>query len=113
MWVRLRFDLHVWNQLEAALALQPTTTNCNEAFHSGFRKSVVENASFWAVIDDLKKTEAKVKVRFDEDAGRAQAQNARQKRAENAALDLKAIIERRLEFPCRSHYLKRLGHGLE
>jgi hypothetical protein len=113
MWVRPRFDLHVWNQLDAALALQPTTTNCNEAFHSGFRKSVVENASFWGVIDDLKKTEAKVKVRFDEDTVKVQAQNARQKRAETAALDLKAIIERRLEFPCKSHYLKRLGHGLD
>jgi hypothetical protein len=103
----------VWNQLEAAIALETTTTNMNEGFHSGFRKAVVENASFWAVVDDLKRMETKTKVKFDEDAGRGQAPNARQKKSELAAQDLKAVIESRLTFPTKAHYLKRLGHRIE
>jgi hypothetical protein len=99
--------------LDAAQALEPTTTNVNEAFHSGFRKAVVDNASFWSVVADLKKLEAKVRVKFDEDAGKAQAMSARQKKSELAAQDLKSVIDNRLSFPTRSHYLKRLGHRID
>jgi hypothetical protein len=113
IWVRPRFDVHVWNMQEAALSLEPTTTNVNEAFHSGFRKTVVENASFWSVIEDLKKLEAKTRVKFDEDAGKGQAQTSRQKQAEQAALDLRAVIENRENFPSKSHYLKRLGRRVD
>jgi hypothetical protein len=114
IWVRPRFDVHVWNMLDAAQSLEPTTTNVNEAFHSGFRKTVVDNASFWAVVNDLKKLEAKIKVKFDEDAGKSQeAVTARQKRSELAALELKAVIDNRLNFPSKSHYLKRLGQRID
>jgi hypothetical protein len=109
IWVRPRFDLHIWNQLDAAQALEPTTTNSSEGFHSGFRKTVVENASFWSVVNDLKTMESKTRVQFDEDVGRPQGQSARQKRAEAAAQELQAVIENRLAFPTKSHYLKRLS----
>jgi hypothetical protein len=100
--------------VDAAQALEPTTTNVNEAFHSGFRKTVVDNASFWSVINDLKKLEAKTKVKFDEDAGKSQsAVTARQKKAELAAQELKAVIDNREYFPTKSHYLKRLGQRIE
>jgi hypothetical protein len=115
MWVRPRFDIHVWNQLEAVQASEATTTNATEAFHSGFRKSVADNSSFWGVIHDLWSLETKIRVRFDENQGRVgQGEHcSRKKRAEDVATDLRAVIDRRLEFPCKSHYLKRLGQRVE
>jgi hypothetical protein len=116
IWVRPRFDHHVWSQLEAVLSGEPTTTNASEAFHSGFRKAVAANSNFWGVVDDLRRLETKVRVRFDELHGRAgnQAENfARNKRADELAKDLKAVVASRLDFPTKSHYLKRLGQKIE
>jgi hypothetical protein len=39
--------------------------------------------------------------------------SARQKKSEMAAQDLKSVIDNRLSFPTRSHYLKRLGHRID
>jgi hypothetical protein len=38
---------------------------------------------------------------------------ARQKKAELAAQELKAVIDNRESFPTKSHYLKRLGQRIE
>jgi hypothetical protein len=116
IWVRPRFDHQVWSQMEAVEAGEPTTTNASEAFHSGFRKSVAANSSFWGVVDDLRRLETKVRVKFDELHGRAgdQEENfGRKKRADEAAKDLRAVVAGRLDFPSKSHYLKRLGQRLE
>jgi hypothetical protein len=116
VWVRPRFDHHVWSQLEAVLSGEATSTNATEAFHSGFRKTVVANASFWTVVDDLRRLETKIRVQFDESQGRAGEQQAnahRNKRADEVAKDLKAVISSRLEFPTKSHFLKRLGQKIE
>jgi hypothetical protein len=104
----------VWNQLEAVLSSEPTTTNASEAFHSGFRKSVTENSSFWSVVDDLRRTETKVRVKFDELQGRAgEDTSGRNKKADEAAKDLRAVVNSRLDFPLKSHYLKRLGQRID
>jgi hypothetical protein len=97
--------------MEAAEAGEPTTTNASEAFHSGFRKLVAANSSFWGVVDDLRRLETKIRVRFDELHGRAgdQDENGRKKRAVEAAKDLKSVVASRLDFPSKVHYLKRLG----
>jgi hypothetical protein len=116
IWVRPRFDHHVWSQLEAALAGEATTTNATEAFHSGFRKSVAANSSFWGVVDDLRRLETRVRVKFDELQGRAGEQDVnlgRNKRADEASKDLRAVISKRLDFPSKSHYLKRLGQRMD
>jgi hypothetical protein len=114
--VRPRFDHHVWSQLEAVLSGEATSTNATEAYHSGLRKSVVANASFWTVVDDLRRLETKVRVQFDELQGRAgdqKANSVRNKKADEVAKDLKAVVSSRLEFPSRSHYLKRLGQKID
>jgi hypothetical protein len=102
--------------MEAVMSGEATSTNATEAFHSGFRKSVVANASFWTVVDDLKRLETKIRVHFDELQGRAGEQHAstsRNKKADEAAKDLKAVVAARLDFPSKSHYLKRLGQKVE
>jgi hypothetical protein len=101
--------------MEAVQAGEPTTTNSSEAFHSGLRKAVEANANFWSVVDDLRRLETSVKVKFDEVHGRAgdQTESSRKKKADAVARDLKAVVESRLEFPCRSHYLKRLGQRID
>jgi hypothetical protein len=116
IWVRPRFDYQVWNQMEAVLSGEPTTTNSSEAFHSGFRKSVAANSSIWGVIDDLRHLETKIRVKFDEVHGRAgdQAENfARNRKADEQAKDLRAVVESRLDFVSKTHYLKRLGQKIE
>jgi hypothetical protein len=116
IWVRPRFNHHTWSQMEAVQSGEAMTTNASEAFHSGFRKSVVANVCFWTVVDDLRRLETKIRVQFDELQGRAadqKANTARCKRADEIAKDLKAVVSSRLEFPTRSHYLKRLGQKLE
>jgi hypothetical protein len=116
IWVRPRFDYHTWSQLEAVEAGEPATTNASEAFHSGFRKSVAANSSFWGVVDDLRRLETKIRVKFDEIHGRAgdQAENfARNKKADELAKDLRAVVDSRLEFVSKAHYLKRLGQRIE
>jgi hypothetical protein len=116
VWVRPRFDHHLWSQMEAVEAGEPTSTNSSEAFHSGFRKSVASNSTFYGVVDDLRRLETKVRVRFDERQGWAGDQEAnfsRKKKADKAAKDLQAVVARRLEFPSRVHYLKRLGQRLD
>jgi hypothetical protein len=95
---------------------EPTTTNASEAFHSGFRKSVAANASFWSVVDDLRRLETKVRVKFDDLHGRAgdQEENfARNRKAKDIAKDLKAVVDSRTEFTSKSHYLKRLGQRVD
>jgi hypothetical protein len=102
--------------MEAVESGEATTTNASEAFHSGFRKAVAANSSIWSVIDDLRRLETSVRIKFDELQGRAgdQAENfARKKRADEIAKDLKAVVSSRLEFPTRSHYLKRLGQRID
>jgi hypothetical protein len=102
--------------MEAVLSGEPTTTNSTEAFHSSFRKTVAANSSIWGVIDDLRHLETKVRVKFDEDHGRAgnQSENfAYKKKIDAAAKDLLAVTNSRLEFPSRSHYLKRLGQRID
>jgi hypothetical protein len=114
IWVRPRFDWHVWNQTEAVMSGEATTTNASEAFHSGFRKSVAANSDFWSVVDDLRRLETKVRVRFDEQHGRAGENHpGRAKVAEEAAKDLRAVISGRLEFPSKTHFLKRLGQRID
>jgi hypothetical protein len=114
VWVRPRFDHHIWSQLEAAVSGEATTTNATEAFHSGFRKSVAANSSFWGVIDDLRRLETKIRLKFDENQGRAGDDNGgRNRRAEEAAKDLQSVIASRLDFPSKSHYLKRLGQRMD
>jgi hypothetical protein len=103
--------------MEAVQSSEPTTTNTTESFHSSFRKSVAENSSFWGVVDDLRRLETKVRVRFDENQGRVglnlNLNRDWKKKADNMAKDLKAVIDRRLEFPSKAHFLKRLGQWLE
>jgi hypothetical protein len=116
VWVRPRFDHHIWSQMEAVEAGEATTTNASEAFHSGFRKSVAANSSLWGVIDDLRRLETRIRVKFDEVHGRAGGQGdnfARNKKADKIAKDLRAVVAARLEFPSKSHYLKRLGQRIE
>jgi hypothetical protein len=115
VWVRPRFDIHVWNQLEAVQASEATSTNATEAFHSGFRKNVADNSSYWGVVDDLRRLETKIRVKFDENQGRVGQGDHRawKRRANNMAKDLRAVVDRRLEFPSKSHYLKRLGQRVD
>jgi hypothetical protein len=116
IWVRPRFDHHVWSQLDAVLSGEATSTNASEGFHNGFRKAVAENASFWSVIEDLRRLETKVRVQFDEQHGRAGDQSSnfdRKKKIDAAAKDLRAVVDSRLEFPSKSHYLKRLGQRVD
>jgi hypothetical protein len=106
----------VWSQLEAVQSGEPTTTNALEAFHSGFRKAVAANSSFWGVLDDLRRLETKVRVLFDEHQGRYGDQDKnfdRIKKANAAAKDLKAVVNSRLDFPSKAHYLKRLGQRVD
>jgi hypothetical protein len=73
---------------------------------------VAANSSFWGVVDDLRRLETKVRVKFDEVHGRAGDQEvnfSRKKKADEIAKDLKAVVAARLDFPSKSHYLKRLG----
>jgi hypothetical protein len=102
--------------MEAVEAGEPTTTNASEAFHSGLRKSVAANSSFWGILDDLRRLETRIRVKFDEVHGRAgdQAENfARNKKAEENAKDLRAVVAARQEFTSKVHYLKRLGQRVE
>jgi hypothetical protein len=102
--------------MEAVEAGEPTTTNSSESFHAYFRKAVSANSGFWSVVQDLQRLETKVRVRFDELHGRAgdhEDNFARKKKSEEAAKDLQAVVARRLDFPSRVHYLKRLGQKLE
>jgi hypothetical protein len=114
--VRPRYDHHVWSQLEAVVSGEAMTTNATEAYHSGLRKSVVANASFWSVVDDLRRLETKIRVQFDELQGRAGDQKAntvRNKKADELIKDLQSVVAKRLDFPLKSHYLKRLGQRIE
>jgi hypothetical protein len=101
--------------MEAVEAGEATKTNASEAFHSGFRKTVAANSSFWVVVHDLRRLETRIRVKFDE-VWRAgdQAENfARNKKAGKIAKDLRAVVAARLEFPSKAHYLKRLGQRVE
>jgi hypothetical protein len=116
VWVRPRFDHHLWSQMEAVEAGEPTSTNNSESFHAYFRQSVAKNSSFWGVLDDLRRLETKVRVRFDERqgwAGDQEANFARRKKADESAKDLQAVVARRLDFPSKVHYLKRLGQRVD
>jgi hypothetical protein len=102
--------------MEAVLAGEPTTTNASESFHSVFRKTVDENSSFWGVVQDLRRLETKVRVKFDEEHGRAGNQDenfAYRKKIDAAAKDLLAVARSRLDFPSKAHYLKRLGQRID
>jgi hypothetical protein len=115
IWVRPRFDYHIWSQMEAVEAGEPTTTNASESFHAYFRQSVAPNSSFWGVVDSLRRLETKVRVKFDELHGRVGDQEgcSRQKKADQIAKDLKAVVASRGDFPSKLHYLKRLGQRVE
>jgi hypothetical protein len=116
IWVRPRFDHHVWSQFEAVQSGEPTTTNASEGFHSGFRKAVEANSSFWSVVDSLRQLEPTTRVKFDDLHGRAgdrEENYGRNKKAEESLNDLKAVVAGRLEFPSKSHYLKRLGQRID
>jgi hypothetical protein len=68
------------------------------------------------VVDDLRQLETSVRIKFDDLHGRAgdrEESYGRNKKAEEIAKDLKAVVASRLEFPYKSHYLKRLGQRID
>jgi hypothetical protein len=111
-WVKPRFAPSIWNHHEATLALESTTTNTNEAFHSGLRKAVRQNSAFWAVVDDLKDVEAKVRVKRDErivDGNEDLPGPSRKRRPEQTVEFIRKIVLKRETFSTKSTYLLRVS----
>jgi hypothetical protein len=118
-WNPPRFPIGLWNQHDATIANESTTTNANEAFHSVLRKIVKPNSTFWGVVDDLKDMEARVRVKRDErivedDVG-ADNDNedrpgpARKKRSEDSLRFVRNMVLKRETYATKSEYLMRVS----
>jgi hypothetical protein len=118
-WNPPRFPISLWNQHDATLAMESTTTNANEAFHSVLRKMVKPNSMFWGVVDDLKNMEARVRVKHDErivgdDLGdnnynEDRAGPARKRRSEDTNRFIRNMVVKRETYATKSEYLMRVS----
>jgi hypothetical protein len=117
-WIPPRFPIALWNQHDATLAMESTTTNANEAFHSVLRKIVKPNSTFWAVVDDLKDMEARVRVKRDERIvdGNGDSDNngerpgpARKRRSEDSNRFIRNMVVKRETYSSKSMYLMRVS----
>jgi hypothetical protein len=118
-WNPPRFPISLWNQHEATLANESTTTNANEAFHSVLRKMVKPNATFWGVVDDLKSMEARVRVKRDErivgddlaanNDNEDRAGPARKRRSEDTLRFIRNMVVKRETYATKSTYLMKVS----
>jgi hypothetical protein len=124
-WNPPRFPISLWNQHEATVAMESTTTNANEAFHAVLRKMVRPNATFWSVVDDLKNMEARVRVKRDErivgnnmDNGNGNNGNddngdrpgpSRKRRSEDTVRFIRNMVMKRESYATKSEYLMRVS----
>jgi hypothetical protein len=124
-WNPPRFPIRLWNQHDATLAMESTTTNANEAFHSVLRKIVKPNSTFWGVVDDLKNMEARVRVKRDErivgdnvnvdgtrdndDDNGDRPGPSRKRRSEDTLRFIRNMVLKRETYPSKSFYLMRVS----
>jgi hypothetical protein len=114
-WNPPRFPISMWNQHDAALAMESTTTNANEAFHSCLRKMVRPNSMFWSVVDDLKDVEARVRIKRDErvvgdgDNDEDRPGPARKRKSEDSLRFIRNLVAKRESCVSKSYYLMRVG----
>jgi hypothetical protein len=118
-WNPPRFPISLWNQHEATLANESTTTNANEAFHSVLRKMVKPNATFWGVVDNLKSMEARVRVKRDErivgddlaanNDNEDRAGPARKRRSEDTLRFIRNMVVKRETYATKSTYLMKVS----
>jgi hypothetical protein len=124
-WNAPRFPISLWNQHDATLANESTTTNANEAFHSVLRKMVKPNSTFWGVVDNLKDVEARVRVKRDErivgddvnmagnngagDDDENRAGPARKRRSEDTLRFIRNMVVKRETYATKSTYLMRVS----